>query len=230
MADNAGFGIDNDGNGTPDSPILDRMRKLLAKAENAAATEHERAALLAKVAELSAKYGVDAAQAGSRDDEMGLKEYEVSGDFTDQAAELIYWVAEALGCKSLLTWEGVTVVGYLPDMERADILATSLGLQMNSGAVRVDGPDSVVKGWMKGFTDTVVARLRDAEARARRLADQDKLRERQERLMEIFKEEFPNTVASRRSVDRTGYAGGANAGRTADIGQSRMGGRRREIA
>ena len=45
----------------PPTPLLDRVRKLLAKAEAVGVTPHEAEALTAKAAELMAKYGIDRA-------------------------------------------------------------------------------------------------------------------------------------------------------------------------
>src|SRR5450756_307209 len=175
-----GFGITDEN--TPKGPangIITRIRALLAKAADDAATDAERDAFTAKAADLSAKYGVDMAVAGgSADDDMTLKEYEVDGDFARQAAELIYYVAQALGCRPIIILGGVAVLGYTADVQRCDTLATCLGLQMNHGAVRVDGPDAVVSGWMQGFTAMACKRLREAEARARSLADPDLLAKR----------------------------------------------------
>jgi hypothetical protein len=217
----ASFGIENEAaQQHPADSIIGRIRKLLAKAADQAATDAERDALTAKAAELSAKYGVDMAAAG--DQEMALKEYEVDGDFARESAELIYYVAEALGCRAILISAGVAVLGYTADIERGDILATCLGLQMNHGAVRVDGPDAVVSGWMRGFTAEACRRLREAEERARSLADPDMLAKRKAKLDEVFGEEFPNVTNRSRRIDPRGYAQGRNAGRTADIGQARM--------
>ena len=45
----------------PDDDLLDRVRKLLAKAEAEGVTPHEAEALTAKAAELMARYGIDRA-------------------------------------------------------------------------------------------------------------------------------------------------------------------------
>jgi cytosine/adenosine deaminase-related metal-dependent hydrolase len=46
---------------TSDNPLLERVRKLLAKAEAQGATPAEAEALTAKAAELMARYGIDRA-------------------------------------------------------------------------------------------------------------------------------------------------------------------------
>jgi hypothetical protein len=220
-----GFGItDENAPKDPAGGIIARIRALLAKAANDAATDAERDAYTAKAAELSAKYGVDiAAAGGSAANDMTLKEYEVEGDFDRECAELIYYVAQALGCRPVIILGGVAVLGYTADVQRCDILATCLGLQMNSGASRVAGLDAVVSGWMLGFTSEACRRLRDAEQRARQLADPDLLAKRKARLDEVFGEEFPHISTERsRKIDWRGFGQGQNAARTADIGQARM--------
>ena len=49
----------------PPTDLLDRVRKLLAKAEDEGVTPHEAEALTAKAAELMARYGIDRALLGA---------------------------------------------------------------------------------------------------------------------------------------------------------------------
>lgn len=220
------FGIVNEDNGEFD-PQLDRVRKLLAKAEGAA-TEQERDAYNAKAAAMIAKYGIDAAKASAgrvSDDDMALKEYEIRDDnYADEIARLVAKLAIALGCQSILTYEGATVIGYVADIARLEVLYTSLVLQMHSGAVRVGGSISVRRGWMTGFTDTVVLRVREAEGRAREEAGGEGsstalvLQSRAVAVKKAFDEEFPSTHRSRPRVNMAAYADGAAAGRSANIG------------
>ena len=51
---------------TSDNPLLERVRKLLAKAEAGGVTPAEAEALTAKAAELMARYGIDRALLASR--------------------------------------------------------------------------------------------------------------------------------------------------------------------
>jgi hypothetical protein len=48
-----------------DTELLDRVRKLLSKAEDEGCTPHEAEALTAKAAELMARYGIDRALLGA---------------------------------------------------------------------------------------------------------------------------------------------------------------------
>jgi uncharacterized protein DUF2786 len=212
--------------------IIMRIRALLKKAEGAA-TDAEREAYTAKAAEMSAKYGVEAAS--SSDDDMELKEYELEGNFVDMTGRLFYRVQEAVGCKAIVTHHGagLTVIGYCPDVARGDILATCLGLAMNSGASKLaesGGTAHMVEGWMLGFIETAVERLRDTEQRARARGNAELQARRAAKVAETFAGEFPHTTrGSKGSYDMGAYFQGARAGRTADIGQARFGDSRRAI-
>jgi hypothetical protein len=230
------FGIVSDDNGDA-SPALDKVRKLLAKAESTD-SDAERDALNARAAELIAKYGIDEAMASAgrpSGDDMALKEYEIRGDYADEIARLLVGLAIALGAQGILTYEGATVVGYLADIERLEVLYTSLSLQMHSGAVRVDGTVSVRRGWMTGFKDVVVQRVRDAEARARHDAGGKGsstdlvLASREVAVRNAFREEFPSVGFSRPRVNLAQYGSGAAAGRRASIGGSSVGRSRQAI-
>jgi len=231
------FGIVNEDNGES-NPALDKIRKLLAKAESTD-SEAERDALNARANELIAKYGIDeamAAQGRPSGDDMAAKEYEIHGDYADEIARLLVRLGVALGCEGILTYSGATIIGYLADIERLEVLYTSLSLQMHSGAVRVEGSISVRRGWMIGFAETVALRVREAEARAKQDAGGDGsptalvLASRGLAVRKAFNEEFPHTTRSKSRVNMGAYADGAAAGRRADIGGKRVGDSRRALA
>jgi hypothetical protein len=228
------FAFENTGSAEGDSElrIIMRIRALLKKADGAA-TDAERDAYTAKAAELAAKYGVEAA--GSAEDDMELKEYELEGDFVEMTGRLFYRVQEAVGCKAIVTHHGagLTVIGYCSDVARGDILATCLGLAMNTGASKLAGDGAtapMMKGWMLGFIETAVQRLADAEQRARARGNAGLLADRAAKVAEVFSDEFPHTTKGREaSYDMGAYFAGTRAGRTADIGQARFGDSRRAI-
>src|SRR5690348_5184923 len=122
---NDDFGIRNEDNGEND-PALDKVRKLLAKAESTD-SEAERDALNARANALIAKYGIDKAMASQgriSDDDMALKEYEIRGDYADEIARLLVSLGNALGCQGILTYEGATDIGYVADIARLEVLYT----------------------------------------------------------------------------------------------------------
>ena len=70
---------------TPDGSLLDRVRKLLAKAEDEGCSPAEAEALTAKAAELMARYGIDRALLGALHPE------------TDQPADRVFTLGQPLG-------------------------------------------------------------------------------------------------------------------------------------
>lgn len=158
---------------TADERTLDRVRKLLAKAEGTD-NEHERESFMAAANALMAKYGIEQAMLGAterRDETPINRRIEVDNPWADVKANLIYHVAEALGCKSIhLRGHGrqsgtrvVQVFGFASDIERAEVLYTSLLLQMVSGVAREqvparEGARAFRRSWMLGFKNEVVRR------------------------------------------------------------------------
>jgi len=125
----------------PSSALLDRVRKLLAKAEAEGVTPPEAEALTAKAAELMARYGIDRARlAATRPDtdRPGSRVIDISNPWAQVRAHLLAGLAGAMRCQCvLLSTNGpgarIHVFGYASDLERADILYTSLLLQMAHG-------------------------------------------------------------------------------------------------
>src|SRR5215467_7562217 len=84
--------------------ILDKVRKLLAKAEDPACTPAEAEAFTAKAAELIAKYGVDSALLAAADptvDPVGDLVIEVLAPYALDKCTLLAGVANALRCQGV---------------------------------------------------------------------------------------------------------------------------------
>jgi len=164
----------------PPSALLDRVRKLLAKAEAEGVTPPEAEALTAKAAELMARYGIDRARlAASRPetDRPGSRVIDIANPWAQVRAHLLAGLAGAMRCQCVLlstTKPGarIHVFGYASDLERTDILYTSLLLQMARGlavAVVPPGVRSVRawrRSWLLGFVTAVITRVKAAEDRA----------------------------------------------------------------
>ena len=164
----------------PPSALLDRVRKLLAKAEAEGVTPPEAEALTAKAAELMARYGIDRARlAASRPDtdRPGSRVIDIDNPWAQVRAHLLAGLAGAMRCQCvLLSTSGpgarIHVFGYASDLERADILYTSLLLQMARGLAAAVVPDGVRsvrawrRSWLLGFVTAVITRVRSAEERA----------------------------------------------------------------
>jgi hypothetical protein len=166
----------------PSSALLDRVRKLLAKAEAEGVTPPEAEALTAKAAELMARYGIDRARlAATRPDtdRPGSRVIDISNPWAQVRAHLLAGLAGAMRCQCvLLSTNGpgarIHVFGYASDLERADILYTSLLLQMAHGLTAAVVPAGVRsarawrRSWLLGFVTAVISRVKSAEERAAR--------------------------------------------------------------
>lgn len=232
----------------PGSPVLERVRKLLAKAEDPACTPAEAAALNDKAAELIAKYGVDRAllaAASPEIDPVGDRVVEVDPPYALDKAGLLAAVAGALRCRSVRRkqWSGsgyaykMHLFGCESDLERAELLYTSLLVQASYGlaAARVppwEGVAAFRRSWLAGFTEAVGRRLREAERRATAEADTDRgsapsmelvLADRGDRVARRVAQVYPRLgVSQPRRLIGSGAGDGYAAGQRADLGGSRL--------
>ncbi len=157
--------------------LLARVRKLLAKAEAEGVTPDEAQALTAKAAELMAKYGIDRALLAARrpeTDRPADRKGDIDNPWARVQAHLLCGLASALRCQCVIlprTVPGsrIHIFGFASDIERTDVLYTSLLLQMwhGLGAAQVPGwsrsPRAWRRSWLLGFTSAVVSRVRAAE-------------------------------------------------------------------
>src|SRR5258708_31055391 len=136
--------------------LLDRVRKLLAKAEADGVTQAEAQALTAKAAELMAKYGIDRAllaAARPETDRPADRVIDIGNPWARVQAHLLCGLAAALRCHCVIlprTGPGsrIHLFGFASDIERTDILYTSLLLQIWQGraARRPPGPGGRTPG------------------------------------------------------------------------------------
>jgi len=238
---------------TPDvNGKLDTVRKLLAKAEAEGTTTHEAEALTAKAAELMAKYGIDRAllaAAKPETDKPGNRIFTVDTPWATTKALLLGSLARALRCEAIQLngrAEGsvrVHVFGYSSDLERLDVLYTSLLLQMTSGLRRAevprwDSPRAYRRSWMLGFTGRVVQRVKAAEAAAvQESADQRPagmpgagpgtdvvLADRALVVNAQVKAEYPRLRSARTTYSSgSGFGAGSAAGARASLGGTSVG-------
>ena len=119
-----------------DADLLDRVRKLLAKAEDEGCTPAEAEALTAKAAELMARYGIDRALLGAlhpETDRPADRVFDLANPWGDVKGTCWRRSRSALRCQCVQTGRPgprLHVFGYASDLERADILFTSLLVQM----------------------------------------------------------------------------------------------------
>jgi hypothetical protein len=162
--------------------MLDKVRKLLAKAENPACTPAEAEAFNTKAAELIAKYGVDRAllaEADPTSDIVGDRVIDLLPPYAIDKCSLLAGVARALRCRAIRrqTWTdgrklfSIHLFGFGSDLDRVELLFTSLLVQASQSLAVQQPPmhENVAayrRSWLLGFTSAVVNRLDAAETRA----------------------------------------------------------------
>ena len=230
--------------------LLERVRKLLAKAEADGVTTAEAQALTAKAAELMAKYGIDRALLAARQpdtDKPGNRIVDIYNPWARVQAHLLCGLAAALRCQCILlpceAGQRVHMFGYASDLERADVLYTSVLVQMWHGLVATDVPAGARsvrawrRSWLLGFTAAVIARVRAAEQNAERSAAAAPAGDRSPTAALVLADRalvirqhvaraYPVTRTARLTYSGSGYGDGYAQGKRADIGAGRVGGRR----
>lgn len=224
-------------------PRLDRVRKLLAKAEDPAVTEAEAELYTKKAAELIARYGIDQAMladAGGAD-EIGKLKVPVDSPYSQEKAHLLTCVAFPLRCRTLLhrlrpqVVEAVTVFGFRSDLGRVELLFTSLLLQASTQLTRVrptrglfdESLTAYRRTWLRGFASAVNGRLRETEENAARSYVPETpggrsaelvVQDRTALVQRAFEEEFGELrSAAKRRLSGSGYYDGHAAGTRANL-------------
>ncbi|HEX2241989.1 MAG TPA: DUF2786 domain-containing protein [Gammaproteobacteria bacterium] len=236
---------------------LQRIRALLAQAEDKGVTEEEAAAFHAKAFAMMAQYGIERAMIESSRPDVSIKPemrtIVINPPWALDSVTLLSNLASALRCKAVTLGKdkntkthSVRVFGYASDLDRLDVLYTSLLIQMHSGVLSAEVPywestKSFRKGWLLGFLSEVISRVRKAEQYARKQAEGTSsesgetstgtelvLVSREKAVAALVSSEFPSLrkVGIGTTRSHTGYETGLRDGRNADIGQARMSGRR----
>jgi hypothetical protein len=233
-------------------PVLAKIRKLLAKAEDPATTAQEAETYNAKAAELMAAYGIDRAMLAAADpdsDVVGDRVVVLEAPYARDKAGLLSGIAHQMRCRSVLRTRypgrakeiSLHLFGYDSDLLRADLLFTSLLVQASTGMVRAPVPpgESVAafrRSWLAGFTYAVVRRLADAEQKAESEAEREAadrpsgtsvalvLADRSRVVENTLNQHYPRLGSARsRALSGSGMADGWAAGQRADIGGGRLG-------
>jgi hypothetical protein len=241
----------------PSDAVLAKVRKILAKAEDPAATREEAETYTAKAAELIAAYGIDRAllaEAAPGSDVVGDRVVVLDAPYALDKANLLSGVATALRCQAVQRTRhdaggkqlSMHLFGYDSDLVRAEVLYTSLLLQATSALQRSVAPPgehlaAYRRSWLAGFTSAVVRRLLESEERAARDAEvamDDQaptsrsvslvLADRSVAVRSARDREYPHLrTASARTLSGSGGRSGYLAGQRADLGGTRVGQRAR---
>jgi Protein of unknown function (DUF2786) len=227
---------------------LEKVRKLLAKAEAEGVTPPEAEALTAKAAELMARYGIDKARLAATQpstDQLANRKITVENPWTDVKSHLLGGIFQAMRCQVILIGkrdgkQQIHIFGFTSDLDRAEMLYTSLLVQMALGlaAQFVPGSGGRAKtwrrSWMLGFATAVTGRVKAAEARAADQADAEDraaggrstalvLADRSLAVKNALRQQYPRTRSVRMTYSGSGYSGGHAAGQRADIGGAKVG-------
>ena len=232
-----------------DNELLDRVRKLLAKAEDDGCTPEEAEALTAKAAELMARYGIDRALLGAlrpETDKPADRKFGFEAPWADVKAHLLAALATALRCQCVQTQteDGprLHVFGYSSDLERAEILFTSLLVQMARALAKQVVPTygnsakAWRRSWMLGYCAAVVARVRAAEEAAVASATPEVdateavgaqsaalvLADRSLTVRRQLSAAYPRLKKKRVTYSGSGYGEGYREGQRADIGGGKL--------
>jgi len=227
--------------------VADKVRKLLAKAEDPAATVEEAESCTAKAQQLMTKYAIDLAMVadGTRAEQFVERGWVVEGPYAAHKISIINAVARANDCRAIYTdlrggRKRIDVVGYPTDVEWVQTLSRSLEVQLAialTAALRYKRPDvhgrTFSVAFVEGFATEISARLQRArraavaEADAAREADEGRgpsvalvLVAKSERVEREFTVRYPRARTVHRHVrllSWSGYDPGRAAGRRATL-------------
>jgi hypothetical protein len=144
----------------PHGTLLERVRKLLAMAEGDGVTQAEAEAFTEKAAGLMARYGIDRAllaAARPDTDKPANRLIDVPNPWADVRAHLLAGLVTAMRCQCVLlpvtSGKRVHVFGYDSDLERAEMLYTSLLIQMAHGLAAAQVPPTArsTRAWRRSW-------------------------------------------------------------------------------
>jgi hypothetical protein len=233
---------------TQHDPRLAKIRKLLAQAEDPAATPAEAATFTAKASELIAAYGIDEALLERPDRDaapVGDLLVVMHAPYAVEKSVLAFEIAAALRCHGVRRKESsrdgsrisLHVFGRRADLACFEMLFTSLLLQGTSAVVATPIPRgehaaAFRRTWWLGFAGAIGRRLREAEEQAARAAEErfaragtsaalvlaDHAREAEAALRDAY----PHvTTAAPRRLSGGGSGYGWQSGQRADLGLGR---------
>ncbi|MEU5427635.1 DUF2786 domain-containing protein [Streptomyces olivoreticuli] len=240
------------------NPVLAKIRAILAKAEDPGASPEEAQVYFAKAAVLMAKYGVERAMLAESKPETDKPTSRVvieNGSYILDRVNLLMWINKALGGQSVrhrVYDRGtgkyvyrVTLYGYESTLDRVEMLHTSLIIQafngMKQGTPRWgESTTAYRKAWLSGFNSAVYHRLHGAEQAAVQEAPRELgkrsaelvLASRDETIRARFKAAHPQVrTPAKRRLTGSGWSEGNEAGKRADLGNTRVdSGRRSALA
>ncbi len=158
-------------------------------------------------------------------------------------AHLLCGIGAAMRCQSILlpvsSGSRVHIFGYSSDLERAEVLYTSLLIQMSHSLARATVPEwthsprAWRRSWLLGFATAVIGRVKAAEQKAANDASAQPASEsgrstalvlasRQQVIAGRANAAYPVTRKSKTTYSGSGYRDGYDKGTHADIGATRL--------
>lgn len=224
---------------TLDEKILQKVRGLLAMAENPAATEAEAQAFSEKAEELIGRYAIDTAllEAKEHKGKPTSRRYNMPTPYPKPKTSLLTGIARAYGCQVIRTHRdggGLVVFGYQSDLDVIDVLYTSLLLQALHGMQQQYLSDrSFRTSYWYGFAAKVSQRLKERQealvAEVVRESDDPiaastalVLADRSKEVDSAVAEMFPRlrTSAPGRATSASGWSAGQTVGANANLGNN----------
>lgn len=232
---------------------LRRIRAALELSLDEGATKEEREHARETAMRLMSLYGIEHAHLvadGKATDEIGVTKIELTDPYSFAKGRMLGFIADALRCKPLFTrsrgqrYEEMTIVGAASDRERVEMLYTSVLVQAYQGLGRVSGPSAartkvLRSSYLVAFGHRVGERLTEIE-RATIAEDvvssgtgaEVVLVDRKAQVEVAFDALFggtTKTVGKSRRYSESAWRAGVDGANRADLGQSRVGGGRREL-
>jgi len=233
--------------------LMDRVRKLLAMAEGDGVTPAEAESFTEKAATLMARYGIERAMLGAlhpETDKQSGRKVSIPNPWADVRSMMLSKLAKAMRCDAVLlrardNSRTVHLFGFESDLERLDVLYTSLLVQMTHALIAEDVPEYLSparirayrRSFLLGYAIEVGERVEAAEARA---VDQSKtedatrkgkgtamvLSDRSLAVRRAKDAQYPTLRKMKITYSGSGYDRGQAEGRRADIGTTRVGGQK----
>lgn len=235
---------------------LDKVRKLLSKAEAEGVTAAEAEAFTGKAAELMAKYGIDRAllaAARPETDTPSDRKIDIDNPWARVQAHLLCGIAAAMRCQAVIlpragSGTRIHLFGYASDLERVDVMYTSLLLQMWQGFRHARPPERTRsvrawnRSWLLGWVSGAMTLVKAAEERATNVAKAAEagrgqarstnlvLADRRTVIGAAITRAYPKTRKTQMTYSGSGYGDGYSKGQQADVGGGRVrGGRQHAI-
>lgn len=224
--------------------MLRKVRALLAQAEDPTVTPEEAKAFSEKAEELLVKFGIDQAMLDAAKPKgrgkPASRQVPMVAPYKMPKLTLLYQIANAYGVRMVYyRREYSTMVGFEADLDAIDLLYTSLLLQLTNAlnaAKKESGKTgealvTFAESFINGFAAEVGRRLGEQRRKTTEATSGAALvlADRQDEVDAAFRDLFPHTRSARSRGGRTDYDGwsrGGHAGRNADLGNTRIGGRK----